>query len=285
MNHLIAGFLVLSGALLGPCTVHAICYGDQSRANAPLVFTPVPQFPAPTLFARWSPLLEEIGKSTNQCFDLVIKPSIPDFERYLLSGDPALAYANPYHAVMAYKSKGYQPLLADGASLLTGILVAKNDGSVTNLADLQGKRVDFPAPNAFAASLVLRAHLSLLNINIRPKYVKTHSNVYRGVLIGEVAAGGGVNKTLDAEPEEIRKKLRVIYESPGYRSHPIITSPNVSRAIREQILQSFIALEKTEHGRALLAGVQLNEPIAVSYQKDYRPLEKLNLDKLVVLDE
>lgn len=280
-----AVLLMLIGVALEPCTAYAICYGDQSRADEALVFSPVPQFPAPTLFARWTPVLEEVGKASGQCFDLVIKSSIPDFERYLLTGTPEFAYANPYHAVMAYKTRGYKPLLADGSTLLTGILVAKADDNVRSLSDLHGKRVDFPAPNAFAASLLLRAQLAAINIPIKPNYVKTHSNVYRGVLIGESAAGGGVNKTLDAEPEEIRKKLRVIYESPGYRSHPIITSTKVSPSVREKILQSFIALGKTESGRTLLNGVQLNEPIPVSYQKDYLPLEKLNLDKLVVLDE
>ncbi len=277
--------VTLVGLLSLPCVGHPICYGDQTHAASPVVFSPVPQFPAPMLFARWTPVLEEVGKTSGQCFDLVIKATIPEFERYLLSGTPAFAYANPYHAVMAYKAKGYKPLLADGATLLTGILVAKNDGGIKKLADLEGKRVDFPAPNAFAASLLLRAQLAALNIPIKPNYVKTHSNVYRGVLIGEAAAGGGVNKTLNAEPDDIHKKLRVIYETPGYRSHPIITSTNVSPALREKILQSFIALNRTEHGRALLNGVQLNEPIPVSYQKDYLPLEKLNLEKLVVLDE
>lgn len=276
--------LVVIG-LLTPYAAHAICYGDQMRSDTPLIFSPVPQFPVPTLFARWAPVLEAVGKDSGQCFELVIQPTIPEFEKTLLKGGPAIAYANPYHAVMAYKAKQYQPLLADGSSLLSGILVAKKDSDIKQAADLQNQRVDFPSPNAFAASLLLRAHLRQLKIDIRPHYVNTHSNVYRSVLIGEAAAGGGVNRTLDSEPEEIRQKLRVIYESPGYRSHPIITSPKVSNAVRDKILRSFIALEKTAQGRALLAGVQLNQPIPVSYKKDYRPLEALNLEKLVVLDE
>ena len=267
--------------------VHALgkCFGDQARANSPIIFSPVPQLPAPTLFARWAPVLDAVGKASNQCFDLVIKPSIPEFEKYLLKGEPALAYVNPYHAVMAYKAKAYQPLLADGTTLLTGILVTKKEGDIKQLADLQGMRVDFPAPNAFAASLLLRAHLQQLRIQIKPQYVTTHSNVYRGVLIGDAAAGGGVNKTLEAEPEEIRQKLRIIYESPGYRSHPIITSPKLSSATRAQIFQGFVHLGKTNSGQALLSGVQLKEPISVTYQKDYRPLEHLGLENLVVLDD
>ena len=271
--------------LLAPGLAQAACYGDQTKAGAPLVFTPVPQLPAPTMFARWVPVLEAVGKASGQCFDLVIKPSIPEFEKFLLSGAPALAYTNPYHAVMAYKAKAYQPLLADGMMLLTGILVTKHDSNIKQLSDLQGQQVDFPAPNAFAASLLLRAHLQALKISIRPSYVKTHSNVYRGVLIGEAAAGGGVNKTLEGEPEEVRQKLRVLYETPGYRSHPIIASATLPRTVKAQILQSFLDLAKSEQGRNLLATVQLNEPIPVTYQADYRPLEYLNLEKLVVRDE
>lgn len=278
-------FLPVLLLCLCPISVQAVCYGDQQRAHAPIVFSPVPQLPVPTIFAKWAPLLEVIGRETGQCFELLIKPTIPEFERLLLKGIPGLAYANPYHAVMAHKAKGYVPLLADGSSLLTGILVVKNASEINRLQDLQGQRVDFPAPNAFAASLLLRAHLQQMNIVIQPRYVKNHSNVYRGVILGEAVAGGGVNKTLDNEPEPVRQQLRVLYESPGYRSHPVIASPKLSPAIRAQILQCFLTLAQTEQGRTLLAGVQLNEPIAVSYQKDYRSLERLGLEKLVVLDD
>lgn len=121
-------YALLFSLLLTPMGVQAACYGDQAMAKAPLMFTPVPQLPASTLFSRWVPVLDSIGKSTNQCFELVIKASIPDFEKYLLKDSPALAYVNPYHAVMAHKAKDYQPIIADGSLLLTGILVTKKRG-------------------------------------------------------------------------------------------------------------------------------------------------------------
>lgn len=250
----------------------------------PIVFSPVPQLPAPTLFARWMPLLEVLGQETGQCFELVINQTIPDFERLLFRGEIGLAYANPYHAVLAYKSRGYLPLLAD-AALLTGILVVRRDSEIRQLSDLRGRRVDFPAPNAFAASLLLRAHLQSLHIEIQPRYVKTHGNVYRSVILGEALAGGGVNKTLLSEPEEMRQHLKVLYETPGYRSHPLIANPKIPLPLRARIQERFINLAKTESGRALLAGVQISDPIPVNYANDYRPLEKLRLQKLVVLDE
>lgn len=278
--------ILCTGLLLtAPVLSQAACYGDQKNAGHSLTFSPVPQLPVPTLFTKWVPVLEAIGKSTGQCFELVIKPSIPEFERYLLQASPSLAYVNPYHAVMAHKAKRYRPLIADGSSFLTGILVVDRGGQIQQLSDLHNKRVAFPAPNAFAASLLLRAHLQQLKIDIKPVYVKTHSNVYRSVIIGDVAAGGGVNKTLESEPTEIRQKLQTLYESPGYRSHPVIASPKLPASLQDRIQESFIELAKSENGRALLAGVQLNEPIPVSYKKDYAPLEKMGLEKLVTLDE
>lgn len=265
--------------------VQAACYGDQKAANRALVFAPVPQLPAPTLFARWVPVLQAVGIETGQCFDLVIKPSIPEFEQFLFKDEPALAYVNPYHAVMAHKARGYTPLLADGSTLLSGILVVSKGGDIRQLADLQGRRVDFPAPNAFGASLLLRAHLKQAQIHIEPRYVKTHTNVYRDVILGDASAGGGVNRTLMSEPEEVQQRLRVLYETPGYRSHPVIASPKLPRPLQARILAAFESLARSEKGRALLAGVQLNTPIAVSYQKDYQPLEHLGLEKLVVQDE
>jgi phosphonate transport system substrate-binding protein len=88
------------------------------------------------------------------------------------------------------KRKKYQPLLADGQDLLTGILVVRSDNPIKNLNDLKGKNVSFPAPNSFAASLLIRAELAKQKIEVNPVFVKTHSNVYRSV-ISKDALGWG----------------------------------------------------------------------------------------------
>ena len=48
---------------------------------------------------------------------------------------------------------------------------------------------------------------------------------------------------------------------------------------------SFIALSGTEAGDKLLEGVQIPSPVRSDYQRDYAPLESLNLEKFVILDE
>lgn len=185
-------------ALLFSHAAYGACLGEQN-ASQTYSFEVVPQFTAAKVYSTWSPLLQRVGQETGMCFELRVAPNIPEFEQRLLRGEPQFVYLNPYHAVLAYQKKKYQPLLADTDDLLTGILVVKADSPIKSLEDLKGKNISFPAPNAFAASLLIRAELAKRKINTQAVFVKTHSNVYRSVIGQDAAAGGGVNNTLASE--------------------------------------------------------------------------------------
>jgi phosphonate transport system substrate-binding protein len=272
----------IASTLLLISSVHAACLGEQNTTKT-YTFDVVPQLTAAKIYTTWSPLLQRVGQETSLCFELRVSATIPEFEQKLLKGEPDFVYLNPYHAVLANQKKKYQPLLADSEDLLTGILVVRTDSSIKSLDDLKGKNVTFPAPNAFAASLLIRAELAKKKIDINPVFVKTHSNVYRSVISKDAIAGGGVNNTLDNEALEVRQQLRVLFETPGYTPHPIVTHPSVPAAVRERFLKAMLKLTQDEEGRKLLDGVSLNKPQAVTYAKHYKPLESLQLEKFLVL--
>ena len=261
---------------------YGACLGSQTSTKV-YTFDVVPQFPAAKIFTTWSPLLQRIGQDSGLCFELRVSPSIPEFEQKFIKGESEFIFLNPYHAVLAYQKKKYQPLLADSQDLLTGILVVRSDNVIKNLNDLKGKTVAFPAPNSFAASLLIRAELAKQKIDINPIFVKTHSNVYRSVINKDAIAGGGVNNTLDNEATEVRKELRVLYETSAYTPHPIATHPSVPNAVRERFLNATIKLTQDPTGQKLLEDINLHKPQAVSYTKHYKVLESLQLDKFLVL--
>jgi len=263
-------------------TSYSACLGAQVSTKV-YTFDVVPQFPAAKIYTTWSPLLQRIGQDAGLCFELRVSASIPEFEQRFLKGESDFTFLNPYHAVLAYQKKKYQPLLADAQDLLTGILVVRSDSSIKNLNDLKGKNVSFPAPNSFAASLLIRAELAKQKIDINPVFVKTHSNVYRSVINKDALAGGGVNNTLDNEAPEVRQQLRVLYETPAYTPHPIATHPSVTSEVRERFLKAMVKLSQDEEGQKLLDGINLNKPQAVNYAKHYKVLESLQLEKFLVL--
>lgn len=269
-------------AMILPVMAIGKCVGDQKSSYPVRSVYVVPQIAASQLYVRWAPVLERVGIAAGVCFDLTIVQTIPDFERELLSGKPDFAFMNPYHEVMAYRAKGYIPLLADGKNKLDGIIVVKNKSAIESIENLRGTKLAFPAPNAFAASLLVRATLAKQGIDIEPIYVKSHNNVYRSVIVGDVSAGGAVNNTLQREPSEVQEQLRILFKTSGYMPHPFSVNPKISPKEQEQVTRGFMELAKTEEGRHLLDGIQMPDPIAVNYARDYQPLERLGLEKFVV---
>ena len=275
--------LTLALSWLAAATSHA-CLGEPKAATVHEVNV-VPQLTPGALQANWAPLLEQLGRQTGLCFELRIAPTIPDFEDALLAGEPDFAFVNPYHEVMARKAQGYLPLLVDGKERLSGILTVRADSPIRSLQELDGKTLAFPAPNAFAASLLIRSKLAQLGIRIKPKYVKTHANVYRAVIFGDVIAGGGVNNTLERESASLREQLRILYETAGYAPHPFVAHPRIKPQLREAVTAAFLKLAESESGLRLLDAIQIPRPVRADYARDYAPLESLQIEKFVVRNE
>lgn len=247
-------------------------------------FAVVPQLPALVLHEDWQPLLEYLSSKLGVEFELSLQDSIPLFELDFLAGNPDFVFLNPYHEVMAHKAQGYEPLLSDSSRKLKGILVVPVASDIQSVDDLDGQVVAFPAPNAFGASLYMRALLANdIGITITPSYVGTHANSYRHALLGDAAAGGGVHNTFLKESPDLQAALRVLYETPGVTPHPLAIHPRVPTPLREAVVNAIVDLADTQEGRDILSNVQLTEPVEVSYEQDYRVLEELRLEDFVVI--
>lgn len=273
--------LYVAAALAPAAGASAECLGNKNARQVYRVDV-VPQLAPATLFSHWAPVLDEIGKATGLCLELRIATTIPAFEQELLAGRPDFAFVNPYHLVMARRAHPYVPLVRDGKAPLSGVLVVRSDSHINELRQLDGKRVAFPAPNAFAASLLLRAELAAKGIRITPVYVKTHANVFRAITLGDAPAGGAVNNTLERESDELRARLRVLYETGSYAPHPFIAHSRVPRAQRDKLVRAFMQLAATPAGQELLDAIQIPKPVVADYAQDYAPLERLQLENFVV---
>jgi phosphonate transport system substrate-binding protein len=248
-------------------------------------FAVVPQYAATDLDKEWAPVLQRISRETGLDLELKIAASIPKFEAEFLKGAPDFAYMNPYHAVMAHQAHGYVPLLRDKKPL-SGILLIRKDSPYKSVRDLNGTTIAFPSPNAFGASLYMRALLSEeAGIKFEARYLNTHPNVYRHVLRNNAAAGGSVIAAFDDEAPEVREQMSILYRTPQAASHPVMVHPRVPEAVRRALTQAFLALAKDEAGRALLKEIRMTEPVPAVYERDYVPLEKLNLKKYLATEK
>ncbi len=213
----------------------------------------VPQQAASELARVWIPLLQEVGRRARVQLAFRTASDIPMFEDRLLKGEFDLAYMNPYHYTVFSKTAGYQAFLKEKERKLAGIIVVARNSPIQNLEQLEGKRVAFPAPAAFAASILPRAEFSRHHIAIEARFVSSHESVYKGVASGLFEAGGGIQRTLEALEPQIASQLRVLSRTPAYTPHALAVHARVSPELVERLRQAFLALDGDEAGRALLA--------------------------------
>lgn len=269
------GFL-MTVPLFGWQAARAVEPGESATTTYSISIAP--QFEQRKLYATWKPIVDELERRTGLRFNLITTLAIRDFHNAYAKGEFDFVYVDPYNIVHFHESQGYIPLVADKLPL-RGIIVVRKVGPIKTPADLDGKTVAFPSPNAPGASLLVRSSLEqVYHVQVSPLYVKTHSSVYLHVAKGLAAAGGGVEKTLQEQDELLRAQLRVIYTTRSCPSHPIAAHPRVSPEVRDKVRKALLALGETAEGKKMLNEVPIEQLIPVKYE-DYASMRNWGLEK------
>ena len=194
-------------------------------------------------------------------------------------GEYDLAYMNPYHYVVFHAAVGYQAFAKEQDRRLKGILVVRKDSAYRKPADLAGKTVVFPAPAAFAASILPQAEFGRLKIAIDARFVASHDSVYRAVASGLQEAGGGIQRTFEAMPAEIRDALRVLSETPAYTPHAFAAHSRVPPLAVSKVLAAMATLAGDENGQRLLAPLAF-KGITAAQDKEWSDIRALDINLL-----
>lgn len=224
-------------------------------ANA-LTLGIVPQQSPLKLSKKWLQITEYLKSSTG--LDVVFKTekSIPDFENKLYNGEYDISYMNPYHFIIANEKQNYEAFVRAKKNIV-GILVSNDDKVEFSKENLEGKRFLFPAPNAFAATLLTKYELKHnfgfdIDKQAEVLYVNSHDSVYKGVSRGVGYIGGGIIRTYDNfKSSDDKEKINIVYKTSEYPSHPIAYHPRVDLQTIKKLEKAF--LEMPENLKELLS--------------------------------
>ncbi|MFT4514514.1 MAG: phosphonate transport system substrate-binding protein [Planctomycetota bacterium] len=235
----------------------------------------VPQQAASTLAKQWIPLLNYIGNKANARLVFKTASNIPTFEKRCAAGAYDIAYMNPYHYTVYHDQVGYEAIVKRSDSKIKGIIVKKRGSNHQTLMDLDGKKLAFPAPRAFAATLLTTAGLRAAGVEFESEYVSSHESVYLNVARGLFVAGGGIVRTFKNVSPEIRDQLEILWETPSYTPHAFAMHPRVDAKMRAAVTQALIEIDSDEVGRTLLGALNIKNLEAASNQDwdDVRELQ------------
>ncbi len=242
-------------------------------------FAVVPQQSAKKMAENWQPLIDYLSNYTGFEVNFKTAKDIPTFEANLADGNYDIAYMNPYHFVVFNDSVGYKALARQRDKKIRGLIVVHKDSPISTLEELSGTEVAFPAPAAFAATIITSAHLRMNNIAFVPRYVNSHDSVYLAVQRGFFNAGGGIVRTLNSSPDDVKDELRVLWKSKGFTPHAIATHPNMAHADRQAILNALLALSNDSSKSWILNGIGFNGFMA-SNDSDWDDVRALGIASL-----
>ena len=224
----------------------------------------------------WLPLIDYLNAQTGFSISFSTAKDIPTFENRVARQEYDLAYMNPYHYVVFSDSANYVPLAKDAHKRISGIIVVREDSPYTTLQQLHGATLAFPAPAAFAASIIPRGMLAKENISINAQYVNSHDSVYLNVINGLFPAGGGIIRTLEHLPKMQNEKLRILWRSQDFTPHALAVHSRVPEAHRKKILAALIALNDSAENAHLLRGINFSG-FAEAQDSDWDDVRELGI--------
>lgn len=147
-----------------------------------------------TLFAVYQPLMDYLNQRLDGAkLKLEASRDYESFEQKLYYRNLDFALANPYQAVMAVPN-GYRIFakMADD-SQFRGLILTRRDSPVTDVLELKGLAVTYPANSALASTLLPQDffHQHGLNVahDLDNRYVGSEKSAILNVFLGHSAAG------------------------------------------------------------------------------------------------
>ncbi|MGB1226939.1 MAG: phosphate/phosphite/phosphonate ABC transporter substrate-binding protein [Poseidonibacter sp.] len=207
----------------------------------------VPQQSPLKLSKKWIKITDYLYKETGIKVIFKTERSIPKFEDRLNRGHYDIAYMNPYHLIVANKKENYEAFIRAKKNI-QGIVLSKDKNVDFSKENLKGKTFLFPAPNAFAATLLPKLEFKeKFNFDIDKDanvlYVNSHDSVYKGVSRDIGYLGGGIYRTYNNfASNNDKKNIYVVYKTAKYPSHPIAYHPRVSKETVEKLQKAFLKM-------------------------------------------
>lgn len=256
---------------------------ESEPQNQVLTFGVVPQQSAGQLARNWGPILNYVKEETGVSLRFATAPSIPEFERRMALGEYDISYMNPYHYTVFNESPGYRAFAKAKGKRIKGIVVVRKDSPIENMQELDGTVMAFPAPAAFAASVLPRAYLSSENIAVEPKYVSSHDSVYLSVARGLYPAGGGIVRTFNSINPSVKDELKILWTTQPYTSHALAAHPRVSSDVVKKVHDALVGMEHSEAGQEHLKALSWKGVESASDERwdDIRDLGLELLDRLI----
>lgn len=264
MNRLTTVVLVIVVTCLG-CTRERDALGSESN---PVKFFFVPSVDLKILEDTSKALKTYLEQNTPYKYRISLPPSYIAVVEAFGTKRADIAAINTYGYVLAHEKYGAEARLVTvrfGESTYKAQFLARTDGKIKKLADLEGRKVAFVDPASVSGYLLPLKYLK--DKGIKPKetmFAMRHDNVVSMIYQGQVDAGATFysppadNEIQDArrlvreQYPDVEQKIKIIELTTAIPNDPVIFRKDMPEAMKKEIGEALIKFAATPEGLEVL---------------------------------
>jgi phosphonate transport system substrate-binding protein len=245
-----------------------------AASERPLVMGILPFMSPIALLKRFAPLRDYLSARIGRPVIIETARDYPQFVRRSQARRYDILYTAPHFALLASDSGRYR-LQATYVRPLSALILVRRSGPIHKLADLSGKVVATPPPEAvvtmFGRSMLHREGLTGSRSPVYRNYL-SHTAAYQAVVGGEAeAAIVAVNVVHDPDDETV--PLRILARSRKFPAVGFLTASDLPDRLQQRIAHVLVTLTDNPAGRRVLK--QIRDPAS-----GYRPAQLRNFESL-----
>jgi phosphonate transport system substrate-binding protein len=258
--------------LLAACDKTATPTYQPTFSNAPPITETVylfgvhPLHNPQRLYEVFGPLMDYLSEQTPGVrFKLVASRNYAAYDEKLYAGKFHFSLPNPYQTINAI-DKGYRVFAKMGDdNNFRGIILVRRDSGITQVSDLKGKAVSYPAPTALAATMMPQYYLQTNGVDVMQdldnRYVGSQESSVMNVYLQQTSAAATWPPpwlALVKERPELKDDLQVIWETEPLINNGLVVLPEVPADTVRQVHDLIVNLHTHEQGRQILKPMELS---------------------------
>lgn len=234
-------------ALLLACASLAL----PALAQTEYRFSPVNQANITTAASYWNPIVAYVSEKSGVRLSLKLGRTSADTTAFVLAQEVEFAFTNhlfsPEREQLGWKVFGRRD-----TPPLHGQIVVAADSPIKSLAQLDGKEVGFPGPEAFIAYKTTYAQLLQQKINVRTVFGGNMDGAFAQLFSGKVSAVGANSQLVEGYARREGRQFRVLWSSEPYHDLALMVSPKVPPRDAQAVAKAFIGMSQDPRGREIL---------------------------------
>ena len=234
------------------CLLLAAAVALPAAAQTEYHFSPVNQANIATAASYWNPIVAYVSEKSGVRLLLKLGRTSADTTSFVLAQEVDFAFTNhlfsPEREQLGWKVFGRRNTPA-----LHGQIVVAADSPLTDLAQLEGKEIGFPGPEAFLAYKTTYAQLLQRRLRVRAVFGGNMDGAFAQLFSGKVAAVGANSQLVEGYAKREGKQFRVLWSSEPYHDLALMVSPKVPPRDAQAVAKAFAGMATDPRGRVILA--------------------------------